>query len=91
MSIASGDLSLSKRGQARSSIGWQVPVALVLSVVWLYGLGSLAAIILAATTLRRGVRSTAERVILYVALSLGVIGVALTAAFFALLSSAAPS
>ena len=61
VSVATGDRALPQSGPASSGIGWRAPVALVLSVLWLYGIGSLAAVILAATALRRGARSKAER------------------------------
>jgi hypothetical protein len=63
----------------------------VWSVLWLYGIGSLAAVVVAATALRRGARSRAERGMLYAALCLGAIGVALTVATFALLGGATTS
>ena len=91
MSVASGDRALLQSGPASSGIGWRAPVALVLSVLWLYGIGSLAAVVVAATALRRGARSKAELGMLYAALCLGAIGVALTVATFALLGGATTS
>ena len=91
MSVATEDLALPNSGPAPSRIGWRPPVALVLSVLWLYGIGSLTAVILAATTLRRGARSKAERAMLYAALGLGAIGVVLAVVSVALLSRAVTS
>jgi hypothetical protein len=70
---------------------WRAPVALVLSLLWLGGVGSLIAIVLAVAALRRGTRSGAERTMAYAAICIGDVGVVLTIASFALLGGASSS
>ena len=66
MSIASGEAPVVAGGSYPTSrMDWRAPVALVLSLLWLGGVGSLIAIVLAVAALRRGTRSSAERTMAY--------------------------
>jgi hypothetical protein len=92
MSIASGEAPVVAGGSYPTSrMDWRAPVALVLSLLWLGGVGSLIAIVLAVAALRRGTRSSAERTMAYAAICIGGIGVVLTIASFTLLAGASSS
>ena len=55
--------------------------AVALAVVWLFGLGSLAAIVLGYAALRRGSR---DRTLARAGIGLGAVGLALAVVFFAI-------
>ena len=92
MSIASGEAPVVASGSYPTSrMDWRAPVALVLSLLWLGGVGSLIAIVLAVAALRRGTRSGAERTMAYAAICIGGVGVVLAVASFTLLGGASSS
>lgn len=78
-------------GMRPGRLGWRAPVALVLAVLWVGGLGSLVAVVISISALRSGSRSTLERRLLLVALVLGVLGVLLTLVSTLLLATSTSS
>ena len=92
MTVAGGESAVVPSGSYPTSRwGWRAPVALVLSLLWLGGIGSVIAIVLAVAALRRGTDSSGERTMAYAAICIGAIGVVLTVASFTLLAGASSS
>jgi Trk-type K+ transport system membrane component len=91
MSVASGERVVPSGSYPTSRLDWRAPVALVLSLLWFGGIGSVIAIVLAVAALRRGTGSSGERTMAYAAICIGCVGVVLPVVSIALLSASSGS